>query len=67
MNCITNRIIIRSFANYTKINKIKSNEWKRISSIDLKLDSQNKNVKNKKTKKREIKKIRFSDYDYYSI
>ena len=70
MNFITNNIIKRNFTNLAKNNKLKSFEWKRISSIDLKLD-QDKNVKNRKTKtktkKREIKNIRFSDYDYYSI
>ena len=68
MNIIANNIIKRNFANLAKNNKLKSFEWKRVSSIDLKLD-QDKNVKNRKTKikKREIKNIRFSDYDYYSI
>ena len=69
MNFIANKIIKRNFTSFAKNNKLKSFEWKRVGSIDLKLDSQNKNVKNKKikTKKREIKNIRFSDYDYYSI
>lgn len=68
MNFIANNIIKRNFTNLAK-NKLKSFEWKRVSSIDLKLDYQNKNIKNKKTKikKRKIKNFRFSDYDYYSI
>ena len=70
MNFIANKIIKRNFTNLAKNNKLKSFEWKRVSSIDLTLDSQNKNNnKNKKAKikKREIKNLRFSDYDYYSI
>lgn len=68
MNFIANKIIKRNFTNLAKNNKLKSFEWKRVGSIDIKLD-QDKNVKNRKTKtkKREIKNFRFSDYDYYSI
>ena len=69
MNCITNRIIIRNLSNLAKKNKLKSNEWKRIGSIDVKLQSiSNKtNIKKKQNKKKNENKIKFSDYDYYRL
>lgn len=66
MNCITNRIIIRNLSNLAKKNKLKSNEWKRIGSIDVKLQLIY-NKTNIKKKKENQNKIKFSDYDYYSI
>ena len=54
MNCITNRIIIRNLSNLVKKNKLKSNEWKRIGSIDVKLQSIY-NKTNIKKKERETK------------